>query len=79
VNTQAKPTARPSAAFSTTFPTIIQSDDGFYLPYAKFGAGGPRDTIELLGRFKTRAAAERALRRVSMFVANAAVAVGGLV
>jgi hypothetical protein len=72
---KAQTTARASAAF----PTIIQSDDGFYLPYAKFGAGGPRDTIELLGRFRTRAAAERALRRVSMFVANAAVAVGGLV
>ena len=77
MNTQAKMTARVSAAFPTTFPTIIQSD-GFYLPYAKFGAGGPRDTIELLGRFRTRAAAERALRRVSMFVANAAVAAGGL-
>jgi hypothetical protein len=73
-----KKTERASSAFPTTFPTIIQSD-GFYLPYAKFGAGGPRDTIELLGRFRTRAAAERALRRVSMFVANAAVAVGGLV
>jgi hypothetical protein len=66
---KAKTTARASAAF----PRIEQSD-GFYLPYAKFG---PRDTIELLGRFRTRAAAERALRRVSMFVANAAVAAGG--
>jgi hypothetical protein len=73
VNTQAKTTARASVAY----PRIEQSD-GFYLPYAKFGAGGPRDTIELLGRFRTRAAAERALRRVSMFVTDAAVAVGGL-
>jgi hypothetical protein len=75
VNTQAMTTERASSAF----PTIIQSDDGFYLPYAKFGAGGPRDTIELLGRFSSRAAGERALRRVSFFVANAAVAAGGLV
>jgi hypothetical protein len=63
---------------SSAFPTIIQSD-GFYLPYAKFGAGGPRDTIELLGRFRSRAAAERALRKVSSYFVNAAVAVGGLV
>jgi hypothetical protein len=62
----------------SAFPTIIQSDDGSYLAYDKFGAGGPRDTIELLGRYRTRSAAERALRRVSSFVANAAVAVGGL-
>jgi hypothetical protein len=62
---------------SSAFPTIIQSG-GFYLPYAKFGAGGPRDTIELLGRFRSRAAAERALRRVASYVVNAAVAAGGL-
>jgi hypothetical protein len=76
VNYPEQKTARASAA---AYPTIIQSDDGSYLAYDRFGAGGPRDTIELLGRFRTRAAAERALRRVSSFVANAAIAVGGLV
>jgi hypothetical protein len=75
MSAKASPTARASAAF----PTIIQSDDGSYLAYDKFGAGGPRDTIELIGRYRTRSAAERALRRVSSFVTNAAVAVGGLV
>jgi hypothetical protein len=59
VNCQKQKTERESSA---AYPRIEQIG-GLFCPYVKFGAGGPNDTIELLGRFRNRASAERALRR----------------
>jgi hypothetical protein len=56
---QEQKTERESSA---GYPRIEQIG-GLFCPYVKFGAGGPNDTIELLGRFRSRAAAERALKR----------------
>jgi hypothetical protein len=47
---------------SSAYPQIVQIG-GLFCPYVKFGAGGPNDTIEMLGRFRSRAAAELALKR----------------
>jgi hypothetical protein len=56
------PEAKTGRASSATYPRIEQSG-GLYLPYVKFGAGGPNDTIELLGRYRSPVAAERSISR----------------
>jgi hypothetical protein len=62
MTTQATKTERASSAYPK-----IEQIGGFYCPYVKFGAGGPNDTIELLGRYRNRVAAERALKRATTF------------
>jgi hypothetical protein len=59
VTTQATKTERKSV-----YPRIEQSG-GFFCPYVKHEADWPSYTIELIGRYRNRARAERAVRRAT--------------